>query len=209
MVETQQRKRRPRRVSVTAAERRAQLAREIVEVLLFVAIVIIIVNVVVQTFLVQDVTMQPLLQPNQRALVNKQAYFFGGPKRGDVVLVADPTNPSILVIRRVIAIPGDTITLTATTVSVNGATLNETPYTGIAAGQAENDIITSLKLGPGQYYVMGDNRLQSATYDSRGFGPVPQRNILGKALAIFWPLAQFHWMNTYPSVFGSVPAPHK
>src|SRR5579883_3232177 len=135
MVETQQRKRRARRVNLTAAERRAQLAREIVEVLLFVAIVVIIVNVVVQTFLVQDVTMQPLLQPNQRALVNKQAYFFSGPKRGDVVLVGDPLNPNILVIRRVIGIPGDTVTLTATTVSVNGAVLNETPYTGIPQGQ--------------------------------------------------------------------------
>jgi signal peptidase I len=209
MVETQQRRRRARRVNVTAAERRAQLAREIVEVLLFVAIVIIIVNVVVQTFLVQDVTMQPLLQPNQRALVNKQAYFFSGPKRGDVVLVADPTNPSILVIRRVIAIPGDTVTLTATSVTVNGATLNETPYTGIPVGQAENDIITSLTMKAGQYYVMGDNRLQSAAYDSRGFGAVPQRNILGKTLAVFWPLSQFHWMNSYPDVFSSVPAPHK
>jgi len=209
MVETQQRKRRARRVNLSAAERRAQLAREIVEVLLFVIIVVIIVNVVIQTFLVQDVTMQPLLQPNQRALVNKQAYFFGGPKRGDVVLVADPTNTSVLVIRRVIGVPGDTVTLTATTVSVNGVALNETPYTGIPEGQAENDIITSLKLGPGQYYVMGDNRLQSAAYDSRGFGPVPRQNIQGKALAVFWPLAQFHWMNTYPDVFGVVPAPHK
>lgn len=209
MVETQQRRRRARRLNPTAADRRAQLAREIVEVLLFVAIVVIIVNVVVQTFLVQDVTMQPLLQPNQRTLVNKLAYFFGGPKRGDVVLVADPTNPSILVIRRIIALPGDTITLTATSVSVNGMTLNETPYTGIPAGQAENNIITSLTLGQNQYYVMGDNRLQSATYDSRGFGVVPRPNILGKVLLVFWPFAQLHWMNTYPAVFAHVPAPHK
>ncbi|HLY31029.1 MAG TPA: signal peptidase I, partial [Ktedonobacterales bacterium] len=108
---------RRRRINLTAAERRAQLAREILEVLLFVGIVVVIVNVVIQTFLVQDVTMQPLLQPDQRAMVNKSAYFFGSPQRGDVVLVADPLNPSLLLIRRVIATPGDTVTLTSTEVT--------------------------------------------------------------------------------------------
>ncbi len=198
---------RRRRVNLTAAERRAQLAREVLEVLLFVGIVIVIVNVVIQTFLVQDVTMQPLLQPDQRALVNKSAYLFGGPQRGDVVLVADPQNPSLLVIRRVIATPGDTITLTSTSVTVNGYTLNESVYTNIAAGQPENDVIDTYHLGAGQYFVMGDNRLQSATYDSRGFGPVPRSNILGKVIMVFWPLKDVHWMNTYPSVFSHVPAP--
>lgn len=191
-------------MSHTAAERRAHLMRELVEVLLFVGIVFAAVSVT-QSFGTVDTSMQPALQPGQRVLVNKSAYVFAGPSRGDVVLLADPQNPSQLVLRRVIAIPGDTVLITATTVEVNGVTLDEHAYTGIEQGQPESQLIGKVTLGSEQYFVMADYRLAWSSTDSRGFGPVSHKNIIGRAEFAYWPLGQFHWIDSYASVFSRVP----
>jgi len=189
----------------TAAERRAHLMRELVEVLLFVGIVFAAVSVT-QSFGTVDSSMQPALQVGQRVLVNKSAYVLGNPSRGDVVLVADPQNPSQLLLRRVIAVPGDTILVTATTVEVNGVTLDESAYTGIAQGQPESQVVAKDTLGADQYFVMADARLSWSSTDSRGFGPVLRKNIIGRAEFVYWPLHQFHWIDNNSSVFSSVPS---
>jgi len=181
-----------KRVNRTAAEQRAHLMREIFEVFVFVALIFIIVNVAVQSFIIPDATMAPLLQPNQYVLVNKAAYFFGAPQRGDIVLVANPQNPAQKLIRRIIAGPGDTITVNAQHVIVNGQILNE-PY--VPAGEAGNESIVSQKLGANQYFVMCDNRLSNDQSDSRGLGAVPRANIQGKAVLVFWPSSAFHWLS--------------
>jgi len=191
-------------LSYTAAERRAHLMRELVEVLLFVGIVFAAVSVT-QSFGTVDSSMQPALQPSQRVLVNKSAYAIFGPSRGDVVLLADPQNPSQLLLRRVIAVPGDTILITATTVEVNGVTLDEHAYTGIAQGQPESQFIGKYTLASGEYFVMADSRLAWAATDSRGFGPVSRKNIIGRAEFAYWPLRQFHWVDSHASVFSAVP----
>ena len=103
-----------------AAQQRAHLMREVVEVLVFIGVTFLVINFTITDFIVQSGHgMSPQLAENQWVLVNKAAYFFGGPGRGDVVVFKVPSNPSQLSIKRVIAVPGDTITLTATTVSVN------------------------------------------------------------------------------------------
>ncbi|HZC04724.1 MAG TPA: signal peptidase I [Ktedonobacterales bacterium] len=188
----------------TAAERRAHLMRELVEVLLFVGIVFAAVSVT-QSFGTVDSSMAPALQVDQRVLVNKAAYILSGPGRGDVVLVADPQNPSQLLMRRVIAVPGDTILITATTVTVNGVTLDEHAYTGIATGQPESQIIGKYTLAQDQYWVMADARLAASNTDSRGFGAVSRANIVGRAEFVYWPLHDFHWIDGHPDVFSSVP----
>jgi signal peptidase I len=186
-----------------AAERRAHLMRELVEVLIFVAIVFLAVSVT-QSFAPTDTSMQSALMPSQHVLVNKAAYFLGGPSRGEVALVANPQSPSQLLLRRVIAVPGDTITVTATSVEVNGALLDESAYTGITPGQPESPVIGKWTLGQGQYFVMADNRFGGQS-DSRYFGPVTQRNIIGRAEVVYWPYQNFHWISAYPSVFSKVP----
>ncbi len=191
-------------LSPTAAERRAHLLRELIEVLLFVGIVFAAVSVT-QSFAIVDGSMQPALQVTQRTLVNKAAYVFSAPSRGDVVLIADPQNTSQLLLRRVIAVPGDTVLITATTVSVNGVTLDEQSYTGIAPGQPESQFIGKYTLSSGQYYVLADARLAWSTTDSRGFGPVLQQNIIGRAEFVYWPLHDFHWVENHSSVFSAVP----
>lgn len=177
--------------------------RELVEVLIFVAIVFLAVSVT-QSFAPSDTSMQAALMPGQHVLVNKAAYFIGGPSRGEVALVANPQSPSQLLLRRVIALPGDTIVVTATSVEVNGVVLDESVYTAIAAGQAESPVIGKWTLGQGQYFVMADNRFSGQT-DSRYFGPVTQRNIIGRAEVVYWPFRDFHWISAYSSVFSKVP----
>lgn len=189
-----------------SAERRAHLMRELVEVVLFVGIVFLAISVT-QSFAPSDVSMQPELNPGQHVLVNKAAYWLGGPSRGEIALVANPQQPSQLLLRRVIGVPGDTVIVTATTVTVNGVSLNESAYTGIAPGQPESPVIVQWKLGPNQYFVLADNRfaVAGAQSDSRFFGPVLRGNILGRAEMVYWPLHDFHWINTYGNVYSNVP----
>lgn len=189
----------------TAAERRAHLMRELVEVLLFVGIVFAAVSVT-QSFGTVDLSMSPALQIGQRVLVNKSAYVLASPGRGNVVLIADPRNPSQLLLRRVIAVPGDTILITATTVSINGALLDEHAYTGIAQGQPESQMIGKYTLTQDEYFVMADGRLSWSNSDSRAFGPVLRQNIIGQAEFVYWPLHDFHWINNFSSVYSNIPS---
>lgn len=191
-----------RPVTRKMAEQRAHLMREIVETLLFVGLVFLIVHFAVQTYRVADTSMSPQLKPDQLVVVNKAAYLFSDPQRGDVVVFDNPSNVSQQLIERIIAIPGDTITITASTVAVNGVTLNE-PYISVPSGQAQSTaIVPTKKLGPNQYWVMNDSRLTAN--DSRTFRELPRSNIVGKAVLIFWPLSQISGISTYPSVYSGV-----
>jgi signal peptidase I len=178
--------------------------RELVEVLLFVGIVFAAVSVT-QSFGTVDDSMQPTLTAGQRVLVNKAAYVIAGPSRGDVVLVADPQNPSQLLLRRVIGIPGDTLLITSSSVTVNGVTLDEHVYTTIPQGQPESQFIGKYTMQSNQYFVMADSRLAWSSTDSRGFGTVLRGNVVGRAAVVYWPLKQFHWIQSYSNVFSNVP----
>ena len=189
-----------------AAERRAHLMRELVEVLLFVGIVFLAVSVT-QSFAPVDISMAPELQPTQHVLVNKAAYVLSNPARGEVALVANPQSPGQLLLRRIIGLPGDTIVVTATSLTINGVSLDESAYTSIAPGQPESPVIGKWTLGSGQFFVLADNRfgVAGAESDSRYFGPVTRRNIIGRAEVVYWPFKSFHWINTYANVYAQVP----
>jgi signal peptidase I len=181
---------------------RAHLKREIVETLLFVAIIFLVVHVSIQTFLVSDTSMQPGLTTGELVIVNKASYFFSGPARGDVVLFYDPNDLTKQYIARVVAIPGDTVTVAPDSVIVDGKTLNE-PYITVPDGASENPkIVPQLTLAPGQYFVLNDSRIASS--DSRTFGSIPRNNIVGKAVLVFWPLSHFGGISTYSTVFSGL-----
>lgn len=195
-------------VSQAVIQRRAHLTREIIEVLVLIAIVFLITRFVIQARSVIDTAMRPSLEPNQQVMVNSVAFLFGDPQRGDVVIFANPSNPSQILIRRIVAIPDDTVTLTATTVQINGATLNE-PYISVPYGTAQNtNIEPGLKLKSSEYYVMCDARLSDscANTDSRSIGPVPRANLMGKAVLVYWPLTSFHLLPNYSDVFSAAGA---
>ena len=192
------------------SEQRAHLVREIIETVILTALVFLVVHIAVQTFRVDGPSMQPGLQTDQYLLVNATAYWFGGPQRGDVIVFHD-SQPNICgetgnsdLVKRVIAVPGDTVQVTATQVIVDGVTLRE-PYIQVAPGNAESSqIVPATKLGMNQYFVMGDNRLNSCDSRSPSVGLVPRTAIHGRALLVFWPLGQVHWLPNYSAVFAHV-----
>ena len=139
--------------------------------------------VIAAPFYVGSGSMVPTLMVWDRILINKLAYDFAGPQRGDIVLFESPEGTEDPLIKRVVGLPGDTIEVRAGALYVNGRRQRE-PYV--------NDHLRNMQspYGPtevpeGHYFMMGDNRGNSA--DSRVFGPVPEENLIGEALFRFWP----------------------
>lgn len=128
--------------------------------------------------IIEGPSMEPNFISNQRFIINKTAYLFSTPHRGDVVQIIENSQ---LIIKRVIGIPGDTVTIKQGTVWLNNKKLWE-PYlpqftqTTILAQHGE--LFYQLKAQ--EYFILGDNRSQST--DSRMFGPVSRRIIIGKVI---------------------------
>ena len=133
-------------------------------------------------FLLQSVkvvgrSMVPTLQDSQHYLLNRWVYRFRDPKAADVVVLRDPSDNGFSV-KRIIATPGDSVYLKNGTVYVNGCKLHETYLTPgtltFIDAKSQHELI---HCGKDQYFLLGDNRGNSI--DSRAYGPVPRRNILG------------------------------
>jgi signal peptidase I len=211
------------------AERRAHVTREVIETVLLTAVVFLVVHFAVQTSLVVGPSMEPGMHGSDpssnsvgdRLLVNRVAYVLGGPQRGDVIIFQRHHMPvsgdlqgcsldegssgrfmTCDLVKRVVAMPGDTVAITPTQVIVDGKVLHE-PYIQVPAGAAQNPLVwPTHKLGPNQYYVLGDNRLNSE--DSRFFGPVPRQDIVGRVVLVFWPLNHLHWLQSYSGVYAGL-----
>lgn len=141
--------------------------------------------------------MQPSLNSNQFVLVNKLAYVFHAPERGDVVVFHWPKDTTKDLIKRVIGIPGDTIVITREIVQVNGVALKE-PYISMPANPSGQRLVVP----PNDYFVLGDNRPVSD--DSRDWGYVPRSYIIGKAVLVYWPINNWQIINTYSPVFSAI-----
>lgn len=126
--------------------------------------------------IVRGQSMAPTFDDGAVLSVNKLAYVVGEPKRGDVVAMFFPGETEKRFIKRIIALPGETVTIFQGRVYVNNQPLAE-PYLG-------KDVLTipdqKRALVEGEYFVMGDNRGNSS--DSRAWGPVPESFIIGKAI---------------------------
>jgi signal peptidase I len=177
--------------------KRSHLAREIVETIALTVIIFLVIHFAIQSYRVQGVSMQPGLVSDEYVLVNKVAYLFHTPERGDVIVFHYPLDTSEDFIKRVIGLPGDTITVAGLTVSVDGHTLNE-PYISQRANPAGQKWVVP----PNSYFVMGDNRPVSD--DSRIWGFVPNYDIVGKAVMVYWPFNKWVLINTYSSVFAAI-----
>lgn len=177
--------------------KRSHLAREIVETVALTILIFLAIRFTVQNYQIDGTSMTNTLQNGQFVLVNKVSYFFHAPSRGDIVVCQEPDRPDLDIIKRVIGIPGDTITTTSTDIWVNGVKLNE-PY---IRGKYNPQAITET-VPPNDYFVMGDNRPDSK--DSRYFGFVPRDYIVGKAILVYWPLNQWQLINNYSSVYSQI-----
>jgi signal peptidase I len=162
--------------------------------ILVVAIVaaILIRSFVVQPFFIPSGSMEPTLKVGDRVLVNKLSYDVHSVHRGDIVVFNKPPNdysPGVKdLIKRVIGLPGETISAQAGQVDINGHPLHES---WLPQG------VTTENFGPvvipqGRYFMMGDNRGDSA--DSRVFGPVSSKLFIGRAFVLVWPLSRLGWL---------------
>ena len=136
-----------------------------------------------QATIVYGQSMEPNLFERQRLIIDKVSYRFHPPHRNDIVVISVPTIQEMLV-KRVIALPGETVEVREGVVYVNGEPLPE-PFPHDLGVQS----MAPMVLGPLQYFVMGDNRDNSN--DSRAFGPVQRESILGRVWLRYWPLDQF------------------
>ena len=184
---------------------------EVPAVILAAALVAVLINTfVAQAFYIPSASMVPQLRVNDRVVVSKLAYHLHPPRRGDVVVFPAPpseqqasvgatnvvtrllrrlgrdlgvSESKTELIKRVVALPGETVAGRDGRVYVNGERLVE-PY--LAPGTVTSDF-GPVDVPPGRVWVMGDNRTNSS--DSRVFGPIPVSTVVGRAVWRVWPVA--------------------
>ena len=145
---------------------------------------ILIITFLYQPVRVEGTSMLPRLEDRDRLFINKFVYHISAIERGDVVVFRHPASydPQRSYIKRVIALPGDTLRIDHGRVYVNGKLLHE-PY--VPLEYRDDQSVAEMIIPAGSYYMMGDHR--SISQDSRYFGPVDRSLIYGKAVFVYWP----------------------
>ncbi len=163
------------------------------EIAIFLVMAVIIVLpirlFVAQPFVVDGESMHPTFENGDYLIVDELSYHFHEPHRGDVIVFRYPGNPKVFYIKRVIGLPGETITITrGVRHHHEGRQLD--PHSFRAVRRERGCYITqSTHIGPGQLFVMGDNRPKSS--DSRVWGLLPEQNVMGRALVRMFPAQDF------------------
>jgi signal peptidase I len=158
-------------------------------------VVVLAILVMVYLFImspqeINGASMEPNFHNGEYILTNKILYKFRDPIRGDVVIFKSPMNKEIDYIKRVIGLPGDTVSLRDNSLWVNGEKVAEpylAPDTPIFGGSFLGDG-KSIVVPPGTYFVCGDNRPHSS--DSREFGPIAKEDFIGVAIFRYFPFSQ-------------------
>ncbi len=147
---------------------------------------------VARPFIVSGSSMTPIIRNGEYIIIDELTYKLKDPERGDVIVFKSPPEPTKFYIKRIIGLPGETIDIDGTTITItntehpDGLVLKE-PY--ILYTNKDN---IHVKVPIDQYYVLGDNR--SGSYDSRSWGPVPMENIRGRALLRLLPLSTIKYL---------------
>ena len=163
-------------------------------ILIGLVLVVLLHAFVVQTYSIPSGSMEPTLQVGDRIAVNKLSYDFHRVHRGDIIVFRRPPAEHCQagvtfadLVKRVIGLPGETISSSNGQVLINGRPLAE-PW--LPPNDPLGKPIAPITLPPHEYYVLGDNRADSC--DSRYWGPVARNLIVGKVDLRFWPLSRFH-----------------
>lgn len=184
--------------------------REIIEALALALVAFILIQASIQNFRVEGSSMSPTLEGQQYLLVNKLIYtqvdlarlarilpvwsvdpdlpaqLLRPPRPREVIVFHAPEDPERDFVKRVIGAPGDEVEIVDGQVLVNGAVF---PESYRQAEVDDTDNVEPFYLEEGEYFVLGDNRRYSN--DSRDWGVVPEENIVGQVLLVYWPLADF------------------
>ena len=139
--------------------------------------------------------MNPTLQNGEYVLVSRLSYKLNLPQRGDIIVFSYPVDTNQDLIKRVIGLPGETVSVRNSQVLINGVLLEE-PYI------AQEPLYSGEWTVPnGQLFVLGDNRNDSK--DSHQWGMLPVENIIGKALIIYWPPPEWKLVSHTEEVFST------
>jgi signal peptidase I len=173
-----------------------------------IALVAIVLALVIQAYVVKPYripspSMNDTLLPGDRVLVNRLVYHFRDVRRGDIIVFHYPVDTRWVFIKRVVGLPGDTLQVKGGLLYVNGRQLSE-PYirkvNGVPETTEPGQPAAGTTMAPawslskpytvpaGNCFVMGDNRTQSD--DSRTWGPVPAKDLIGRAFFVYWPLTR-------------------
>lgn len=161
--------------------------RQLIELVITLALAFLLAMLVrtfvVEPFVIPTGSMIPTIMERDQVLVNKFIFRFRPPQAGDIVVLDDPTGQTPALIKRVIAVGGQTVDVHDGKVWVDGVALNE-PYTH---GQPSEPgpYVLPVKIPAGDVWVMGDNRTMSK--DSRWIGPQPITGVRGDAFMKYWP----------------------
>ena len=176
-----------------SAQRAVSVWRENVESLVWAVLLALVIRTFIMApFRIPSGSMHPTLMEGDSILVNKFIYRFRPPQRGDIIVFRYPEEPKRPFIKRLAAVGGDAVEIRDGKILVNGALLtsaevfrtiryyNQGPY-----GQEGRPV----HVPDGMYFVLGDNSLSS--HDSRFWGFVPKRLVIGRAICVFWPITRW------------------
>ena len=197
----------PQETHTTSVGHRAKsLVREILETILLTVVIFVTVNSITGRFKIFGGSMDDTFHSGQYIIVNRLAYKFGAPERGDVIVFVPPGTPAstpverILglpgetdYIKRIVGVPGDTISIIGGQLSINGQVYEE-PYIKELMRSFGDQVWV---LGPDEYFALGDNR--NASKDSRdpSVGPIKAESIVGRVWAVYWPLSDWQFVAHY------------
>lgn len=157
-----------------------ELMREIGETFLIAGMLFLAVNLFTARIRVEGGSMEPSLHDGEFVVINRLAYRWNDPQRGEIIVFRFPLDPERRFIKRIIGLPGDTVTVSEGQVLVNNLPVQE-PY--VSAPPRYDGTWT---VEDGHVFVLGDNRNNSS--DSQNWGSLRTDEIIGKAIIVYWPL---------------------
>ena len=160
---------------------------ETLRTVVLVFVVTVLFDIAIPRSLVEGRSMQPTFQDGNRLIISRVHYMFDDPTYGDVIVFNSmrEREVGVMLIKRVIGLPGDTVEIRNQQVYINGEPTS-TDYIFEDCMTCSDRTVT---LSPDEFFVMGDNRNHST--DSRIFGPVTRDHIVGQVLFRYWPLNEF------------------
>lgn len=197
----------------------SRVGKDIIEALVLAVVVFMLLQTTVRNFKVDGSSMDPTLKGGQYLLVNRLVYLrfdlerlskivpfwqtrnqspryaIHAPKRGEIIVFKFPLDPKKDFVKRVVGLPGDVVEMRDGRVIINRKVLEE-PYLENKDGSNRDPV----RLGKGEYFVLGDNR--SHSNDSRSWGPVPEANLQGKVWMVYWPLPGIQFLNLLDRIPG-------
>lgn len=171
--------------------KRTNWLREIIQIVLIIAVLRLGMDTFMPRYVVDGASMEPNFHTSERVIVDRVSMLVGGPERGDVIVLVSPTVPDELLIKRVVGLPGETVTIRDGRVYIDDVLLPEPYVTEFCTYSSCNG---EWVLSADDYFVLGDNRKHSL--DSHSFGPVPRSSIKGIARVRYWPPTDIDVLDT-------------